>query len=151
MVGHFPFAKQRIRIRTMLGNLDPLETLFLIVFAFSGAVQLVSGVRPGSIDASMPPAFRTVWMWIFLIGSVVALAGCLWLGNRVNGLTFEHIGLWWVGLALVVYGGAQIYAATKTEMPASGAILAGPLTITLGVAFIWKAVKIKQTLNGFKI
>lgn len=139
------------RVRVCLRELDPLEALFLLVFTISGAVQLQSGARPGSIDVLLPENFRTMWLCTFLMGSLLALVGNFWLGKqRTDGLIFEHVGLWWVGLSLLVYGAAQIIASILYDPYGSAVLLAGPTTVMLGIAFCWKATKIQTVLNKFK-
>jgi hypothetical protein len=144
--GRFPFIAH---VRRTLSTVDPLEVLFLLVFAMSGAAQAISGAKPGSIDALLPETFRVIWLILITIGSLIALAGIFWPWNSVDGVITESIGLAWVAIGIVVYGAAQIVASLNTENPA-GAILAGPLTICLGLAFWWKHRRLQLLIDRLK-
>jgi hypothetical protein len=123
--------------------------LFLVVFAMSGAAQAASGAKPGSIDALLPETFRVVWLILITMGSLIALAGIFWPWKATDGVITESIGLAWVAIGIVVYGAAQIVASFSTDNPA-GAILAGPLTICLGLAFWWKHRRLQALIDRLK-
>src|SRR5207253_2498162 len=93
-----------IHLKAVGADVDPLEVMFLIVFLMSGGAQLVSGARPGSIDAVMPETFRLIWLLMLLIGTVISLVGIFWTGHKVVSMMIESVGLAWVSISLIIYG-----------------------------------------------
>lgn len=142
----FPF---RARLRDAVTEMDPLETLFLVVFAASGLIQLSTGARPGSIDSLLPDVFRIVWLVILTLGSLLALAGIFWPYKKSDALIIESVGLAWVGVGVIIYGMAQVAAAFLISSPGS-VVLAGPLTITLGIAFFWRHRRLQKVIERLK-
>lgn len=123
---------------------DPFEVIFSAVFAVSGAVQLVSGAVPGSMAELLPGWYRYVWLAMVTLGSVSVLAGVYWR-NRVSGLFIESWGLSAVAISVAFYGSGIMYVTIQSGNGAS--VLAGPLTIALGLAFWWKRVQLRRVIK----
>jgi len=136
-------------VKGVVQEADPLEVLFLSVFLMSGIFQTFTGARPGSIDAVMPETFRLLWLLMLTLGAGIALVGVFWRGHKVIAMMIESVGLAWVSIALIIYGGAAIVATTMTDQPTSGT-LGGPLIIVLGIAFGWKHRRIQRLVNRLK-
>lgn len=147
MMGQFPF---RARLRDMVAEIDPLETLFLIVFAISGLAQAATGARPGSIDSLLPGPLRVTWLLILTLGAIAALAGIFWPGKKSDALILESIGLAWVGVAVIIYGLAIGVAAIFIAQIPSNATIAAPTTIMLGIAFYWKHRRMQRIIERLK-
>lgn len=147
MQAAFPF---RSRLRAVVAEMDPLETLFLIVLGGSGLLQVFSGATPGSIDALMPHTFRNIWLVMLTLGSIVALVGIFWPRAKADGLLLESVGLACVGVAVMIYGAAQIVATVAILDNPGSAVLTGPITITLGIAFWWKHRRIQRVIERLK-
>jgi hypothetical protein len=143
---HFPFLGH---IRNVFSTADPLEVLFLFVFMVSGAAQAVSGAKPGSINALLPETFRIIWLILLTVGSLIALVGIFWPWRTSDGIITESIGLAWVAISIVVYGAGQAVAVSFSQNP-GGAILSGPLTICLGLAFWFKHRRLQALIDRLK-
>ena len=147
----FPFTPppDKRGIKAIFSEMDPLEGIFLLVCALSSIGQIFSGARPGSLEAVLPQAFQNIWLIVFSLGAFIGMTGICWLGRRLDAILIESVGLAWVGLTLVIYGFAQIIAAFQIEN-VGGALMAGPLTIVLGIAFFWKHRRIQRVLDRLK-
>ncbi|MBM4617965.1 hypothetical protein GS534_24215 [Rhodococcus hoagii] len=133
-----------------MSELDPLETMFLIVLGLSGFLQIATGARPGSVDTLMPNAFRVLWLIMLTLGCVVALVGVFYPKDKPTGLLIESVGLAGVGVAVIIYGLAQLVATIAVYDNPGSAILTGPMTLTLGIAFWWKHRRLQQVIERLK-
>lgn len=146
-VAEFPFFAH---LRAVGAEMDPLEVMFLVVFIMSGSAQLVSGARPGSIDMVMPESARLIWLLMLLIGSVLSLSGIFYHGHKVTAMMIESVGLAWVSISLIIYGGAAIVAVSMSDQQVASGSLGGPMIIVLGIAFGWKRHRIQRLVNRLK-
>lgn len=122
---------------------DPFEIAISFVMLISGIAQVIGSATPSSVSLLLPPIVRYIWLFMATVGALGVLVGTFWR-EPVTGIFIERIGLTAAGWGLVIYGVAVSWAS----WPAS--IIAGPLTLILGLAFFWKAhqlsVRIKELL-----
>lgn len=123
---------------------DPFEILFSAVFAVSGAMQLITGAKPGSVAELLPGWFRIIWLGMMTAGAIGVLLGVFWR-NPAGGIIIESVGLAAVAYSIIIYGAGIVVASALAS--GSGSVLAGPLTIVLGAAFWWKRHQLRAEIK----
>ncbi|WP_280465231.1 hypothetical protein [Nocardia brasiliensis] len=122
---------------------EPFELDFLSFLVIVGIGQLITGVRPGSIAALLPPAINLLWLWMMTVGSAVALLGIV-VKNPVNGVYAESWGLLTSGMALLVYGAAQ------ATFGGASAVLAAAMTIGLVTAWVFRLAELRLVIKELR-
>lgn len=130
-------------------EIDVLEVVFLALIGISCLLQLVGNTEPTSIALLLPAAFRTVWLIMMTVGSIGALAGIFWPKDLIDGILLEIIGLAWVAVSVLIYGAAQ-EVAVVVNGSALGGLMAGSLTILIGLGFGLKAMRLQGVIERLK-
>lgn len=125
-----------------LSGRHPFE-LFSLVLGLATGLPITIGVapEPGTINEVLPDVLAYAWACTLTVGSLVALAGVFWK-DRGLGLILEQLGLAFVGLMCLVYGGAAVYVVGETAYFPAG------LVASFGAACLWRYRQLQGIINN---
>jgi hypothetical protein len=124
---------------------DPPNRIVTALLAYSvlaGVLYLTGLSTPRSIDATLPPALRSVWAGCLIFGGLAALAGQYWLGRVFTAARLKRGGLRVAGLGLFAYGAAVI---VTNGFDQGGQ--AGLTSLVFGLAFLDRAHQVGVLLR----
>lgn len=130
--------------RDVSSRRNPFELWLTVTCVVTGAAALFSFSedRNGVIDRYLP-AVALLWYFGLLIAGAVTLAGVLWRGRTINGLTralgCERAGLVMLSGLMLGYGGALLTTAPG--------VFTGFLLLGLGAASITRVWQVNHELN----
>ena len=82
---------------------NPLAVFLLTLSAISGLLLVVGVPSAGSIESQLPRAASLTWGGVLGSGSMAALLGMFWQGDRRTGLVLKRLGFLGLVVASVVY------------------------------------------------
>ena len=84
-----------------------------------------------------------IWAATLFVGGAAAMIGVFYR-DRLTGLLMERMALRAIGIACLAYGGLLTVASAAT-------LMGGTLTVSIGIAAIWRAVHVRRELNVLKM
>lgn len=127
---------------------DPFEVTLAVVFGASAILQFFFGSPPGSASASLSESSRLLWLILLLSGCVATLLGAA--STRVRGYLIEQAGLVATGWTLIAFGTQVLILQIQHGQLSPATILGGPLTMTLGFAFLWKRQQVWSDVKALR-
>ena len=111
----------------------PFQTFIMALALVSVTTNILAGVEPSSIEATLPGWVVAGWFAMLGIGCTLALLGAYWHGGYTLALTLERIGLDFTGIAGVIYGICVVGFAGL------GGLVAAAIVLAFGAACLVRA------------
>lgn len=127
-----------VQVRT---GSTPFEMAAFAAAATAGAVLVVAGHAPRSVDAAMPGTVQVIWQVQLIAGGLLGLAGVLWRGRLTAGLGIEMAG------AVVLAAATSMYSIALYTVSGLAAAAAGTFITGIAVAAWSRAVQILRDLR----
>jgi hypothetical protein len=111
----------------------------------AGLGQLLTGDRPGSVEASVPEWMATMWGFILTVGAISTLAGVFWRGTNRDGQMVEALGRLTFSPPALAY--AAVIAATQ---PGTMGWLAAAPFVGFAASSLWRVAQIAREIGGLR-
>ncbi|MEV4656039.1 hypothetical protein [Micromonospora sp. NPDC049301] len=120
---------------------QPFEVAALVMAPVCGALLLLLGVRPASVQISMPAPIQIGWEIGLVLVGVGGLLGIMWPGRLATGLGIEFA-------SVVVFGTISgMYAMALVVVSGRQSIAAASFITALAVGSLWRAAQIANDLR----